>query len=56
MTTVEIINKPMEEFNDFLSSQAVSEGQINICRDIRRRGKNKVRTNQNSFLSEISVH
>ena len=39
----EIIHKPMEEFNDILSKHSVSEEIINICRDIRRRGKNKVR-------------
>ena len=47
LTVLEIIHKPMEEFNDFMTSKAVGEEQINICRDIRRRGKNKVRTNQN---------
>jgi hypothetical protein len=34
----------MEEFSDLLSSKDITEEQINICRDIRRRGKNKVRT------------
>ena len=38
----DIIHKPMEEFNDILSRHSVSEEVINICRDIRRRGKNKV--------------
>ena len=42
LTVVEIIHKSMEEFNDLLSSQDVREEQMNICRDIRRRGKNKV--------------
>jgi hypothetical protein len=42
LTVQEIIQKPMEEFNDLLSSKAVNEEQMNICRDIRRRGKNKV--------------
>ena len=41
-TVDEIINKPMEEFNDILSKHSVSEEIINVCRDIRRRGKNKV--------------
>ena len=41
-TVEEIINKPMEEFNDTLSKHSVNEEIINICRDIRRRGKNKV--------------
>ena len=38
----EIISKPMEEFNDLSSRHSVSEEVINVCRDIRRRGKNKV--------------
>ena len=41
-TVEDIIHKPMEEFNDLLSRYSVSEEIINICRDIRRRGKNKV--------------
>jgi len=41
-TVEEIIHKPMEEFNDILSKHSVSEDIINICRDIRRRGKNKI--------------
>ena len=32
----------MDEFNDLLSKNDLSEEQLNICRDIRRRGKNKV--------------
>ena len=32
----------MDEFNDVLSKNDLSEEQLNICRDIRRRGKNKV--------------
>ena len=43
LTASEIIEKPMEEFNDLLSSGDITEEQINTCRDIRRRGKNKVR-------------
>jgi len=41
-TVEDIIHKPMEEFNDLLSRYSVSEEVINICRDIRRRGKNKI--------------
>ena len=44
LTVGEIIQKPMEEFNDLLTSKDITEEEINICRDIRRRGKNKVRT------------
>lgn len=39
----DIINSPMDEFNDLLASHNLTEEQINLCRDIRRRGKNKVR-------------
>ena len=42
LTVRNIIEKPMEEFNDLLSSRDITEEQINTCRDIRRRGKNKV--------------
>lgn len=38
----EIINLPMDEFNDLLSKHDLTEEQLNLCRDIRRRGKNKV--------------
>merc|ERR1719189_1205434 len=38
----EIINLPMDEFNDLLSKHELSEEQLTLCRDIRRRGKNKV--------------
>ena len=48
MTVREIIQNPIEEFNDLLTSKDITEEKINICRDIRRRGKNKVRT---SFLN-----
>jgi len=38
----QIVGLPMDEFNDLLSRHELSEEQLNICRDIRRRGKNKV--------------
>jgi len=38
----DIVTPPMDEFNDMLSKEDLSEEQLNICRDIRRRGKNKV--------------
>merc|ERR1719427_2270794 len=37
-----LIGLPMDEFNDLLSKNDLTEEQLNICRDIRRRGKNKV--------------
>ena len=42
LTLRDIIETPMEEFNDLLSNKEITEEQINTCRDIRRRGKNKV--------------
>ena len=36
-----IINCSMEEFNDILNNKTLVNEQINLCRDIRRRGKNK---------------
>uniref|UniRef100_A0A069DZN9 Putative bzip transcription factor nrf1 n=1 Tax=Panstrongylus megistus TaxID=65343 RepID=A0A069DZN9_9HEMI len=38
----EIINLPMDEFNERLSKYDLSENQLSLIRDIRRRGKNKV--------------
>ena len=38
----DIVNLPMDEFNDLLSKRELTEEQLNLCRDIRRRGKNKV--------------
>jgi hypothetical protein len=47
----DIVAPPMDEFNDMLSKEDLSEEQLNICRDIRRRGKNKVAKNiKHSFL------
>ena len=51
LSVEEIIHKPMEEFNDILSKHSVSEEIINVCRDIRRRGKNKVKACWLRFLS-----
>ena len=48
LTVRDIIETPMEEFNDLLSSKDITEEQINTCRDIRRRGKNKVRDSDSS--------
>ena len=31
----------MDEFNDLLSKHELTEEQLTLCRDIRRRGKNK---------------
>ncbi|GAB0095618.1 segmentation protein cap'n'collar [Sergentomyia squamirostris] len=42
MPVNEIINLPMDEFNERLSKYELSETQLSLIRDIRRRGKNKV--------------
>ena len=39
---LDIVNLPMDEFNDLLSKHEMTEEQLTMCRDIRRRGKNKV--------------
>ena len=38
----DIVNSPVEEFNDLLQKYKLSETQLQLIRDIRRRGKNKV--------------
>ena len=42
LTVENIINTSMEVFNDLVCTWEATEEQINVCRDIRRRGKNKV--------------
>ncbi|XP_055585388.1 segmentation protein cap'n'collar [Uranotaenia lowii] len=42
MSCNDIINLPMDEFNERLSKYDLSETQLSLIRDIRRRGKNKV--------------
>ncbi|NP_001080013.1 nuclear factor, erythroid 2 like 1 S homeolog [Xenopus laevis] len=41
-TNDKIINLPVEEFNDLLAKYQLSEAQLCLIRDIRRRGKNKM--------------
>ena len=47
----------VQEFNDILTRCSVTEETINICRDIRRRGKNKVgrvcQVSVTTFLYEV---
>ena len=45
MNVSDIINLPMDEFNERLSKYDLSEAQLSLIRDIRRRGKNKVSYN-----------
>ena len=42
----------MDEFNDLIGKQGYSEEQLNMCRDIRKRGKNKVRL----VLPDLRLH
>lgn len=37
-----IVNLPVDEFNDLLEKYTLSEEQLALIRDIRRRGKNKI--------------
>lgn len=37
-----IINSPVDEFNQLCEERRLSAKQLNLVRDIRRRGKNKV--------------
>jgi len=38
----DIIHSPVDEFNDMLTKYKLSDSQLQLIRDIRRRGKNKV--------------
>jgi len=38
----EIVDLPIDGFNELVSRHTLTEAQMNLCRDIRRRGKNKV--------------
>lgn len=37
-----IVNLPVDDFNDLLTRYELDEDQLNLVRDIRRRGKNKI--------------
>ncbi|XP_056375813.1 nuclear factor erythroid 2-related factor 3 [Hyla sarda] len=41
-TVDEIVSMPVEMFNSMLSKHYLTESQVSVIRDIRRRGKNKV--------------
>ena len=47
----DIINLPMDEFNERLSKYDLTEAQLSLIRDIRRRGKNKVGFNWLGLVS-----
>lgn len=42
LSNEKIINLPVEEFNELLAKHHLSEAQLALIRDIRRRGKNKM--------------
>jgi len=42
LSTEEIVSLPMDEFNERISKFDLTEPQLALIRDIRRRGKNKV--------------
>ena len=39
---IDIIDLPIDAFNELLTRHTLTEDQLMLCRDIRRRGKNKV--------------
>ncbi|XP_026994791.2 endoplasmic reticulum membrane sensor NFE2L1a [Tachysurus fulvidraco] len=53
-STDHIINLPVEEFNELLAKHRLSEAQLALIRDIRRRGKNKVAA-QNCRRRKIDI-
>jgi len=42
ISVCDIINMPIDEFNEILTKYDLNEAQLTLIRDIRRRGKNKV--------------
>ncbi|GFR85029.1 nuclear factor erythroid 2-related factor 1-like [Elysia marginata] len=53
-TIDEIIESPVETFNEMLNSHKLTEAQLSLIRDIRRRGKNKVAA-QNCRKRKVNV-
>lgn len=53
-SVAQIIHSPVEEFNEMLQKYKLSEQQLQLIRDIRRRGKNKVAA-QNCRKRKIEV-
>ena len=41
-STWEVINSPVDTFSEMLGRPGLTSEQAKLCRDIRRRGKNKV--------------
>ncbi|XP_035829484.1 endoplasmic reticulum membrane sensor NFE2L1 isoform X2 [Aplysia californica] len=53
-TVDDIIEWPVDTFNEMLTKHKLSEAQLNLIRDIRRRGKNKVAA-QNCRKRKVGV-
>ncbi|WAR05216.1 NF2L2-like protein [Mya arenaria] len=53
-TVDEIVNTPVEEFNEMMTRHKFNDQQLQLIRDIRRRGKNKVAA-QNCRKRKIGV-
>jgi len=53
-TVDQIVNTPVEEFNEMLTKTKFNDAQLQLIRDIRRRGKNKVAA-QNCRKRKIGV-
>ena len=58
LTMDQIVESPVEEFNEILTRHKLTEPQLQLIRDIRRRGKNKVaaqncRKRKNGRYSEL---
>ena len=55
-TVHEIIHSPVERFTEMLAKTKLTEPQLQLMKDIRRRGKNKVRMNSSDltiFLCDL---
>ncbi len=50
----DIVQTPVEQFNDMLQNSSLSEAQLQLIRDIRRRGKNKAAA-QNCRKRKVEV-
>jgi len=55
LSVQDIIQLPMDEFNDLLSKHELTEEQLSLCRDIRRRGKNKASFYKNKKINETLI-
>ena len=53
LTIREIIFSSKEKLSDLFESHALTEEQIHICRDIRRRGRNK--ESINAWAKEVVI-